>query len=180
MKRWTQHSEQDERIASLHAIPRDCLPDGPARDALLALASNGVECYAYQPVMCDWRIWLQPAQPSWEARMSCEAWLLVYELASQWSRPAEPVTPDSERLALERAVVSATTQLALGWAQANRETPGRRPMRATRLEQVLSYLRWRLIMAYGADEGQRRFTLCWGHVWRQFSSDGNRNGGQTI
>lgn len=176
MKRWTHHAEQDERVASLSAIPRDALPDGPARDALLALATNGIECYAYQPVMCDWRIWLQPAWPDWEARMSCEAWLLVYELAKQWSQTPEPATPEDERLAVERAVVSATTQLAMAWAQARQKTPGMRPMRATRLEQVLSYLRWRLVLTYGADEGQRRFLLCWEHVWRQF--DVNK-GGQT-
>jgi hypothetical protein len=54
-------SEISENVASIEAVPRSLLPDGPARTTLLALASAGLDVYCYQSggTLGTWCVWLE-------------------------------------------------------------------------------------------------------------------------
>lgn len=102
--------------------------------------------------------------------MTCAEWQAVYALATEWSRTPEPVTPESEWTALENATITAARHLLAD----GRETPGMRTERTMQLERTLSYLRWLLILASGADEGERRYDACRARAGQQCG------GGQTV
>lgn len=72
-----QHAlEIAENLSSLAAIPTKELPEGPARDALVALAVSGHEVYAYRPLGADYHnIWIRPAYPYLDGRMTCAEYL---------------------------------------------------------------------------------------------------------
>lgn len=53
--------EAAENVQSVRRVPRSMLPDGPARDALLALAAAGRDCYCYASggeTSGTWCVWL--------------------------------------------------------------------------------------------------------------------------
>ena len=78
-----QHAlEIAENLKSLAAIPTDELPEGPARDALIALAASGYEVYAYRPFGADHHnIWIRPEWSYQDGRMTCAEWIACYHAA---------------------------------------------------------------------------------------------------
>lgn len=67
--------EAQQNARSIQAIPLDQLPDGPAREHLIWLASNGQEVYAYRPVgQREYVIWHYDGNPAAECRYSPHEW----------------------------------------------------------------------------------------------------------
>ncbi|HEU5343161.1 MAG TPA: hypothetical protein VFU60_02345 [Ktedonobacterales bacterium] len=72
-------AEIAENVESLRAIPEQELPDADARAALIALAEAGHEVYAYTPLgYAAHVIWLRPAYPSQDGRMTPAEWIARY------------------------------------------------------------------------------------------------------
>ena len=79
----SQH-EIAEHLDSLAAVPRDILPDGPARITLVGLATAGHDVYAYQAAgeHGPWNLWLQPladARDDRNGRIGAGAWALFWD-----------------------------------------------------------------------------------------------------
>ena len=58
----TSPEEAAQNVASIQTVPRELLPDGPARTRLLALAAVGRDVYAYHAGSADrgiWNLWLE-------------------------------------------------------------------------------------------------------------------------
>ena len=74
--------EAAENVASVAAVPLEVLPNGPARDALSALAAVGYDVYAYASggeTLGTWCAWLGPladARPlAHDGRVPLAHWL---------------------------------------------------------------------------------------------------------
>lgn len=73
-------AEAQENAASIRAIPLSELPDGPARDALIALAEAGHEVDAYRPLGSPTHVlWLRPQYPWQDGRLTPAEWIARYE-----------------------------------------------------------------------------------------------------
>jgi len=132
-------SERRENVASVVALPPTAIT-GEARDALRCLARAGADMNIYHPAHSPaWRIWLRPLSPSWEGRMTLDEWTDVYTLASAYPTDSAAVVALSGRyVALLRAWEMALQAPAGDW---------RRPDGMTQVEQTLTYLYWRLLLA---------------------------------
>lgn len=73
-------SVRDANMASIHAIPRALLPDGPARSFLMTEANAGKDVYAYAPTQLPseherrWNVWYGPLAPRYDARIPAQTW----------------------------------------------------------------------------------------------------------
>ena len=161
--RLTSGGEATTNAATIAAISRDVLPDGPAREALLALAEGGCDVYAYSPRnrARDWQtptnitIWLAPTFASWEGRMTPAEWMRVYALATTSDqRDVDAVDALARRYA-------ALWELSYTLTDGTPGQPGdlaawRRPDGLTDCEQALSYWRWHMYLV-GGPVGAARF-----------------------
>lgn len=73
--------ETAERVASVRRAPRRILPRGPAREALIAIAAAGYDCYAYASggaVIGTWCAWFGPLadarRPERNGRVTLAEW----------------------------------------------------------------------------------------------------------
>ena len=66
--------------ATIHQIPQSALSDAAARNALVELASAGVEVYAYESAGShQTTIWLRPFTADIDGRMTCAEWQRIYQ-----------------------------------------------------------------------------------------------------
>lgn len=130
--------DRQRSLAILASVPRDVLPDGPARDALIMLITMGANVVIYHPRNADaaWQtpanvtIFIGPALPSWDGRQTPGEFVDAYTLASAYDTPA---------LCGEGVVSLADDLLAL-W-----EISDSRPALADAYEHAMGYLFQRLI-----------------------------------
>ncbi len=78
--------EIERNVESIEAVPLAVLPAGPARDALLAIARRGRDCYAYASGGAElgtWCVWLEDLanarKPERNGRVQIAEWVTSWQ-----------------------------------------------------------------------------------------------------